>query len=167
MSATPQQMAAKVHGVARAMPKANRAGTEAAALVVTTAVRAAATAKGVGPGQPLRGFLPRKVTINAGYNVKGYENATALVKARPAGVAAMVNNGTKPHVIAARRRPGVRTRRRGARALRLPNGFATSVQHPGSPGLRYWQDGVAVGAREAPLAWKRAHDTSIRREFTG
>lgn len=165
MSRTPQELVAKLERSATAVQRAQRQGVEAAAFAATTVVRASMAAKGVPSGTVLRGVGRRGARVSARYDVKGAENATALVSMR--GPAHLVENPTKPHVIAARRRPGVRTRRRGARALALPDGFATQVQHPGTSGKRFWRDAMPEARRVAPEAYRLKQTTALRREFTG
>jgi hypothetical protein len=102
--------------------------------------------------------LGRKVTgkrraVTVGYDIGGQgSHAWALIGYR--GPAHLLNNPTKPHMIYPRRRPGVRTRRRGASVLKFPDGgFAASAHHPGTKGKHFYEAAKAIVERQAPKTY--------------
>lgn len=115
--------------------------------------------------------------IGARFDVKGFKNPTALVKAT--GPAHIVNNPTVGHGIASRRFGGSR-KRRGQRALsrqlgrfipgagiRTPFGPKAWVSHPGTRGKGFWQKGQREVARKTPELYMKSHNRAVFASFYG
>lgn len=115
------------------------------------------------PGAPrLMRNVGRGARLNVRYDVRGFNNPTALV--RWVGPAHLANNPTKPHTIL----PRGRTRRRGnAKALALPAGPRASAQHPGTHGKRFYQAGREIAEKTVPETYRRQMRLMIARHFTG
>jgi hypothetical protein len=99
----------------------------------------------------------RRKAIGARYNLgrKGKANAWAVVLYT--GPAHLLNNPTKAHEILPRRRPGVRTRRKGAKALRFADDeFAASAHHPGTKGKHFFEEAKAIVEKQAPTTFAKA-----------
>lgn len=122
--------------VATNLSRETRFAVGKAALLVKTSVQ-----RELGGTKVLRGVGRRGARIGVRYDVKGGQQAAALV--RMTGPAHLIERSTRPHTIEPRRR------RRGGQALRLADGsFAASVQHPGTRGKHPWEKGVE---RSLPL----------------
>jgi len=98
---------AKVFEYASACPKANRRAVGAAAGVYKDRVLTEAKRDLGGDlvfgnwGKSRNRTNPRPLRLNAGYDVKGYANAVALLKGRPAGPWKVLEYGTRRHPIVA------------------------------------------------------------------
>lgn len=94
------------------------------ALTAKELMVAEAGSRGVTPGSKIAGGK-----WGVGYDVKGFNNPTALVRYR--GPFHLVDNPTKPHRIGPKRRRG-----KGKQAVAFNGAVRRSVQHPGTPGKR-------------------------------
>ena len=157
------ELAMKLQKVAQAQGKANRKAVSAAALVYKESVLATG-AEDIGGDMRLshwgwNGKTYRQPKLGAGYDVKGYERAVALLRARPQGLWKFLEIGAQPHPIALRKR----NKKRG---LKMQGGmYARSVQHPGVRGRRTWSRGVAAGQAPAMRAYKLSMQRSLLNEF--
>lgn len=167
-SKSPAELALKMQKYARASGQANRKAVSAAALVYKQSALASAT---VDTGGDLKlskwGWNPTKGTyrapkLGAYYDVKGYENATAIMRPKPIGLWVFLEAGAKPHTIALRTRG--RRRRKGL-AL-ADGGFARSVQHPGTKGRRTWRRGIEAGTKPAMRTFELTHQRALLETFT-
>lgn len=116
------------------------------------------------------GVIGRKVAgkrraIGVRYSIFGEgSRAAAIVGYR--GPAHLVNNPTRAHLILPRRRPGVRTRRRGASALTINGDVRASAHHPGTRGKKFFEKAKAIILRQAPKTYARVAMTEpLRRVF--
>ena len=106
-STSAAQLSRKLNKYASAIPKANRNAVGAAAGVYKDSVLGQAKLDLGGDlsfgnwGKSRRRKNPRPLRLNAGYDVKGYANAVALLKGRPAGPWKVLEYGTRRHVIVA------------------------------------------------------------------
>ena len=189
------ELAAKLTLAATALGRANRKAVgEAANTYKFGALQAAR--EDVGPDLRLsrwgakRGRSTQGLKLGAGYDVRGYDNAVALLRARPQGVWKVVEYGAKPHPIV----PGVSKRqtrfaaslanltgetvnastivagRKGKKrrmALKLPDGnIRFGVNHPGSRGKRTWSRGVNKATPGALRTFRAVHARTLLEIFT-
>lgn len=157
----------KLTAAAVALGKANRKAVSAAALAYKEAELVSAASDS---GGDLRlghwGWSPAKGTyrapkLGAYYDVKGYENATALLKPKPIGLWVYLEGGAKPHAVKNRTRG--RNRRK---ALALSGGgFASAVNHPGTRGKKTWSKGLKAGEPQAMRIFKLTHQRSLLESF--
>ena len=189
------ELAAKLTLAATALGQANRKAVgEAANTYKFGALQAAR--EDVGPDLRLsrwgakRGRSTQGLKLGAGYDVRGYDNAVALLRARPQGVWKVVEYGAKPHPIV----PGVSKRqtrfaaslanltgetvnastivagRKGKKrrmALKLPDGnIRFGVNHPGSRGKRTWSRGINKATPGALRTVRAVHARTLLEIFT-
>jgi hypothetical protein len=189
------ELAAKLTLAATALGRANRKAVgEAANTYKFGALQAAR--EDVGPDLRLsrwgakRGRSTQGLKLGAGYDVRGYDNAVALLRARPQGVWKVVEYGAKPHPIV----PGVSKRqtrfaaslanltgetvnastivagRKGKKrrmALKLPDGnIRFGVNHPGSRGKRTWSRGINKATPGALRTFRAVHARTLLEIFT-
>jgi hypothetical protein len=189
------ELAAKLTLTATALGRANRKAVgEAANTYKFGALQAAR--EDVGPDLRLsrwgakRGRSTQGLKLGAGYDVRGYDNAVALLRARPQGVWKVVEYGAKPHPIV----PGVSKRqtrfaaslanltgetvnastivagRKGKKrrmALKLPDGnIRFGVNHPGSRGKRTWSRGINKATPGALRTFRAVHARTLLDIFT-
>lgn len=189
------ELAAKLTLAATALGRANRKAVgEAANTYKFGALQAAR--EDVGPDLRLgrwgakRGRSTQGLKLGAGYDVRGYDNAVALLRARPQGVWKVVEYGAKPHPIV----PGVSKRqtrfaaslanltgetvnastivagRKGKKrrmALKLPDGnIRFGVNHPGSRGKRTWSRGINKATPGALRTFRAVHARTLLDIFT-
>ena len=157
------ELAVKFQKVARAQGTANRKAVSAAALVYKETILETA-AGDIGSDMRLshwgwNGKTYRQPKFGAGYDVKGYERAVALLRARPQGMWKFLEIGAQPHRIALRKR----NKRRGLKMQ--AGGFASEVQHPGVRGRRTWSRGVAAGQAPAMRMYKLTQQRALLNEF--
>ena len=152
-SSSAAQLAAKFAAAADAVAKSEDLALEAAALIVTTAVRANLTADSGGDNILSRVRSGAGAPVGAGYKVSGGE---AVVK--PRGVVGLLERDIAPHLIPARGQSLKRGRKYGARggkgALQGPLTEHVGVgvrRHPGTKGKRTWSKAVE---RSEPAAYK-------------
>lgn len=106
-STSAAELAAKFERYATACPKANRTAVGAAAGIYKDGVLAEAKRDLGGDlvfgnwGKSRNRSNPRPLRLNAGYDVKGYANAVALLKGRPAGPWKVLEYGTRRHPLVA------------------------------------------------------------------
>jgi hypothetical protein len=97
----------------------------------------------------------KRKRISVGYEVKGQGmEASAIVGYR--GPAHLVNNPTRAHEILPRRRPGVRSRRRGARALAINGDLRAVAHHLGTRGKHFYEKARAIIRQQAPRTYAKA-----------
>ena len=161
------ELANKLQKAARASGKANRQAVSAAALAYKEATLASGASD---TGGDLRmshwGWSPVKGTyrapkLGAYYDVKGYENATALLRPKPIGLWVYLEGGARPHAITNRTRG---RNRRKALALQ-GGGFAKAVNHPGTRGKKSWSRGLKAGEPQALRIFKLTHQRSLLESF--
>lgn len=149
------QLAGKVIKVATIAGAANRKAVSAAALVTKRTMlgyarrdtggdlRLSRWGRATAPGQR------KGIKLGAGYDVRGYERATALLRARPNGPWRVLNDGAPPHDIG-------RKKRSKAKALYLGNDkFAARVKHPGRRPRGTWDEGGLLARVPAAQAYRR------------
>lgn len=161
------ELALKLQKTSRSLGKANRKAVSAAALAYKEAVLASGAADTGGDlrmshwgWSPVKGDY-RAPKLGAGYDVKGYEHATALLKPRPIGLWVYLEAGAKPHAIKNRTRG---RNRRKALALQ-GGGFATAVNHPGTRGKKTWTRGLKVGEPQAMRIFKLTQQRALLESF--
>lgn len=155
VSKTPAQMAGKLENLAKEMgnvnPTLNAVGLRGKEIFIAA------------EGRPLSiKSNGRRRPIGTRYDLKGH-----TVVIRYTGPAHLLNDPTKAHVELPRRRPGARGRRKGARALRFPDGgFAASAPHPGTKGMHFFQKAKVVAEHELPKLFARKTMTEpLKRTF--
>lgn len=161
-SRSASDLATKMTAAAYAIGKVNRTAVQAAAQTYKDVLLVQA-ARDTGGDLRLSKWGRRGIRLGVGYDVRGYENATAAVRARPQGPWKVLEHGSTPHVIAPRRRRG----RRGNGALVFPDGKVRSVQvqHPGSQGKETWSQGVGVATPRAVDVFGLAHKRALVEQF--
>jgi hypothetical protein len=94
------------------------------------------------------------------YDVKGTDNATALVRAT--GPWQLIEGPTKPHEITSKAGRRGRGRRK---PISTPYGPRMSAQHPGTRGKHPWQKGKAKAEKEAVDIYAKAQRKAVARAF--
>lgn len=181
------QLVAKIENYAFGLGNANRkAVTEAAKVYKEGVVKAAK--QDVGQDQRIsrwrwnwRTQTYKSLKVSAGYDVRGYTNAVALLKARPMGPWRVLESGARPHFIRPKIARGKGYIKRGARAtktvagsqrltrpiaLALPDGSARfGVMHPGTPAKRTWSRGINAATPGAMRTFRAVHARSLAETF--
>jgi hypothetical protein len=156
------ELAMKMQKAAFAMGKANRQAVQSAAQVYKERALLSA-ARDTGGDLRLSKWGRRGIKLGVGYDVRGYENATAIIKARPAGPWKVMEYGAAPHVI------GPKRRRRGRGGSFLSFGpdevRRGPVQHPGTPGKETWSRGVESATQPAVEVYGLAHKRALVQQF--
>lgn len=138
MTQTVAQFAARTLRAPFILRETERKMVQAAALSVTTAVRAEIASATHGTNR-LSGVGRRGAKVGVGYDMKGSANPTALVRAR--GPLHLIESNTAAHPI--------RPRKRGKRVLaNQASGFgpvASVANHPGTTGKHPFAKGVDRG----------------------
>lgn len=133
-----------------------------------TALEAKRTMQATAAGVVGHKVAGKRKAINVRYTIRG-EGARAAALVGYSGPAHLVNNPTRAHTIYPRRRPGGRTRRRGATVLRFnagDGGFAPSARHPGTQGKHFFEKARAIITKQAPRTYGRVGVTEpLRRVF--
>lgn len=115
------------------------------ALATKQIIIAAAAAKGITPQSKIA-----KKRWSVGFDVKGFDNPSALVKIR--GPFHLVDRDTKAHQIRRKTRRG-----RTGKALRLADGqFRTVVDHPGTKGKGIFAASKATAGVTVPRVMSRS-----------
>jgi hypothetical protein len=157
VSRSPQELAFKINTAAKQFQYANEDGVKKAAQAYKRSVLNEAR-RDVGADLRMRRWGRRGVKLGAGYSFNKNPQPRAVLTPRPAGVWSALSNGTRPHEIRTRRR-------KGAKALRVGDGFAASVQHPGAKGKRTWQRGIAAARPTAMQAFRQEHRKKLAKVF--
>lgn len=118
---------------------------------VKQAAMAAKTAFLHAPGKPSK--VARKTV---GVNFRMFGTDSALV--RYTGPAHLVNNPTKPHQIAPKRRKAVRLRDGSLRSV---------IEHPGTTGKHFYEKAKPVAAKAATAAYTSETRQQLRKVFGG
>lgn len=119
----------------------------------------------------VKGTTPISRKVKARYDIKGTQNATAIV--RYTGPAHLLNNPTRAHSIVSKKNRGSRASRSrresgvGAKGAVLVNGQPRSfARHPGTRGLGFFQRAKPIAAKIAPLEYRKAGlQEPLRRVF--
>ncbi len=143
------QFAGKMAKAPAQFEAVNRKIVAAAALAITTTVRAEIAIATHGSNR-LSGVGRKGVKVGVGYDIKGTANPTALVQAR--GALHLIERNAKPHDIRPRKRGGKRALGNESKGF-----AAASAHHPGTTGKHPFEKGVAAGV---PVAMKAA-STSV------
>ena len=153
-SSSPDQLAKKFIAAADALGS-NKAAIERTAMVTKTVFLTALRNEGV------TGTTPVSRRVKARYDVKGTQNASAIV--RYTGPAHILNNPTRSHGIVSRKSGGSRRSRSGresgvgTRGAILVNGQPKAyARHPGTRGLGFFQRAKPVAAKIAPHEYRKA-----------
>ena len=164
VSRNPAELARKFDTAARQMQNVNNEAVARAAQVYKATVLAEA-AGDVG-GDLRMSWSGRNVRLGARYQVRKGPRPQAVLTPRPAGIWSALSSGTAPHEITPRaRRKGRGRRKGGATALTVGDGFAASVQHPGTKGKRTWQRGITKAKPLAMTAFGQAHRRALVKVF--
>ena len=152
------QLVRKIDTYATSIGKANRAGTSAAALRYKEQALRNVTAD-TGGDRIMSNFRNGNVRMGVGYQLKGTTNALAIVRPRPYGVWALLDGGSKPHIV----RPRARGRSGGRRrALTIGNGFAAYANlDRGSKGKRTFRRTPAQAKTAAVRSFHRSHHQAL------
>ena len=135
----------------------------------------------------------KALQVGAGYDLRGYTNAVAKLKARPQGPWKVLEYGAKPHNIIpgttrtrarnaeafgalfgldndtatiARAARGVRGRVRPLRIPGSPNGYAMYARSPGSKAKKTWSRSLAKRTPGAMRVFKSSHQRSLLRALS-
>lgn len=145
-----------------AMPDALARAVKAAAMLTKTTIMAQPGY----PARPLRGTArsngkgPYKASV--GFDIKGTQNPTALVKAR--GPFPLVEGNTKPHEIKRKKRRG----KKHSQALWLPGGWVTGpLHHPGTRGRFPFRSGVEASRPLVQATFQRELNMTLAKNLTG
>jgi hypothetical protein len=153
-SSSPDQLAKKLMATADALGS-NKAAIERTAFVTKTVFQTALRNEGV------TGTTPVSRRVKARYDVKGTQNASAIV--RYTGPAHILNNPTRSHGIVSRKSGGSRRSRSrresgvGTRGAILVNGQPKAyARHPGTRGLGFFQRAKATSVKVVPHEYRKA-----------
>ncbi|NBW09907.1 MAG: hypothetical protein EBR82_17965 [Caulobacteraceae bacterium] len=172
-----KQLANKLAGFASDVPKLNRqAVAEAAGEFKEGVLREAATV--AGGDLRLSNFGRRGVKLGAGYDVKGYDNAVALLRARPQGAWKVLEYGAGPHLIGLGKAGSTETTRSKGRAYRKANRrylkgrryghpVRGPIAHPGSKSFKVWSRGITTRQPRAVQRIRMAFATGLYRRMAG
>ena len=135
----------------------------------------------------------KALQVSAGYDLRGYTNAVAKLRARPQGPWKVLEYGAKPHNIIpgttrtrarnaeafgalfgldndtatiARAARGVRGRVRPLRIPGSPNGYAMYARSPGSKAKKTWSRSLAKRTPGAMRVFKSSHQRSLLRALS-
>lgn len=171
-------------GFAYAMGKVNRKALGSAALTYKDITLLEAR-KDTGGDLRLSNWGKRGVRLGVGYDVRGYENATAKIQPRPQGPWKVLEAGAKPHPIVR----GVTKRQAGfaaalgamtgstvdagtlvgsvkkRKALKLPQGFRYGVNSPGAKAKHTWRSGITKAGPRAIEVFKAAYQRALAEAF--
>jgi hypothetical protein len=158
------ELAMKLQKAGEVIGKANRDAVQSAAQVYKERLLASA-ARDTGGDLRLSKWGRRGLRVGVGYDVKGSENATALIKGRPQGPWKVLEYGAAPHSIGPRNR---RRRGRSVGFLAFPDGGVRrgSVQHPGSKGKNTWSHGVEAARQPAVEVYGMAHKRALVKQLS-
>jgi hypothetical protein len=176
-SSSASQLAGKLVGLATDIPKLNRQAVGEAALEFKTGVLAEA-ANVAGSDMRLSNFGRRGVKLGAGYDIKGYDNPVALLRARPQGAWKVLEYGAGPHLIGVGKAGSTETTRSKARAYRragkrylkakgYPHPVRGPIAHPGSKSFKVWSRGITTRQPRARQRIRMAFATGVYRRFGG
>lgn len=167
-SKTVAQLAVQIDKFAKVQPRANREATQAAAQVYKDRILIN-LAKDVGSDLRMShwGTKGRRASgglkLGVGYEVRGYEHATALIKARPEGPFKVLEYGASAHSVQPKKR-------RGRRGAMFGTGYAHPVSHeimiPQTRGKRTFTTAAKSAERPAIEVFKVAHGRSVRKQIT-
>jgi hypothetical protein len=134
----------------------------------------------------------KALQVGAGYDLRGYVNAVALLKARPQGPWKVLEYGSKAHNIIpgttrskaknaaafaglfglnadaatiAQAARGVRGRVRPLKIPGSPNGFAAYAHVPGSKAKKTWSRAIALRTPIATKVFKSSQQRALIRHF--
>lgn len=196
----------KLQGYAKEAGKANRQAVSAAAMQYKDELLDAAErdldTRNPSPkrsfsrwGKDSKGMVGSRkaLQVSAGYDLRGYTNAVAKLKARPQGPWKVLEYGAKPHAIVPGATRGMRReaafvaaftgaevgasdlygRRAGlgrkTRPLRIPGsqtGFAMYAQSPGSKAKKTWSRSLSRRTPAATRAFGNSHRRSLVRALS-
>jgi hypothetical protein len=173
VSKSPAELGAKITKFANSVGAANRRAAEECGLMMKTSI-VGFTKAATGGDQILSGTGRKRAKLGARYDVKGYENATVLVRAL-GWAFPIVERGAKPHPIGPRGVRGRRARAIGSgeavygrhEVLKLGNGvYRRWVDHPGAAGKHPFEMGVRAVEPKIPAVWQRWVRKSMADTFT-
>jgi len=167
-STSVMEFAIKIDKFAKVQGRANRDATQAAAQVYKDRILAN-LAKDVGADLRMSRWGAKGqrssggIKLGVGYQVRGYEHATALIKAKPAGVWKVLEHGAAAHSVKPKKR-------RGARTAMIGSGYAHPVSHeimiPQTRGKRTFSIAAKTAERPAVEVFQVAHARSVRKQIT-
>ncbi len=154
-----EMFATKIIAGGVAIGAANRPAVSNAALAAKKVTLAVATPD-TGGDLRLPRWGRRGLRLNVGYEITSPSASTsrAVVRPRPIGPWAVLEDGADPHVIAPRPR-GKR------KALRVGDGFAARTNHPGSAGKKTWTKGVRSARPAATKAYQAVQHDALLKAF--
>jgi len=176
-STTASQLAGKLVAFAGDVPNLTRRAVGEAALEFKTGVLNEARSV-AGSDMRLSNFGRRGVKLGAGYDVKGYENAVALLRARPQGPWKVLEYGAGPHLIGAGKAGSTETVRSKGRAYRragkkylkgrrYAHPVRGPIAHPGSKSFKVWSRGITQRQPRAVQRIRLAFATGLYRRMGG
>lgn len=137
-SKSPAEFARKITNLATVTQRRQREAVTRGALVTKELIIAEAESAGVSRSSTIAGGK-----WGVGFDVKGFNNPSALVKVR--GPFHLVDSPTKPHTI-----PKSRRNRKSKRLAFPDGGVRVSVQHPGTSGKRTFPKATIKASRAVP-----------------
>jgi hypothetical protein len=201
-----KDLSKQIAGYSKEMGRANRQATSAAAMQYKDAVLDAAErdldTRNPSPkrsfsrwGKDSKGKVGdrKALQVGAGYDLRGYVNAVAKLKARPQGPWKVLEYGAKPHPIVPGASRAMRKQaafvsaftgaeigagalsgrvsslgRSGRRYLKIPGsptGFAAYAQSPGSKAKKTWSRSIAQRTPGAIRVFKSSQQRALIRHF--
>jgi hypothetical protein len=173
VSRSPAELADKFQRYAFAFGAANREAVQSAALTYKEQLLRNAE-RDAGPDRRLSRWRRRfgasrsgtSPKLNAGYDLFGFDNAKAILRPRPYGIWALLEEGAQPHVIRPFRYVRGARKGQGNSALKFPDGgFAAFAQHPGTPPKRTFTDATRIAEPRAMRVFGEAHRRSLLEVF--
>lgn len=161
MAESAQAFNRKVGRLATTLPRSLGAATGEAALLTKGLILDKARPR-TGGDLRLSGVGKNGARVGVSYDIKGFTNPTALVKAT--GPFHFIERDTRKHIVG-RGRGGQRGRKR----LRLPDGSVRmgGWMAGGSRGTAPWKQGVRLAKPRVMDTYKRAFRRELARTFTG
>jgi hypothetical protein len=165
-SKSPEQLGLKLAAAATAIATANRKAVSRAALVYKDRLIAASVSDTGGDRRLSRwkargGTVKPSPRLGAGYDIKGNENAVAIVRPRPYGIWALLEGGAVAHPI----KPYRRGKAKGG-GLAFPDGnVRRAVEHPGTQGKRTFTKAKAGAQGPAMRVFAAVHRKSLLEVF--
>lgn len=158
-STSAAQFAGKMNRIASTLPKTARNGVATSSLAGKQTIQSVASSRRVRPDSLIAG---RRWATRYDIRTIG-ARTTALL--RITGAFPLVESDTPAHTISARRAPGRRSRRKGAKALNIGGNIRASANHPGTRGKHIFRDAKKIIVNRTPPSMMAQVVTDIAKQL--
>ncbi len=157
MAASADQLASRLVGGGRAITRAERVGVSKACLAGKQVMVAAGVSAGLGPPGSRMSGVRGSGKWNVRYRVSGVQPVVGVL--RYTGPVHLVNNPTRSHTIAPRRK----------KAMLFPDGGLVSspVEHPGTRGKKFFDRAEPVVVAQSGRIVRQEVRSYLARNFAG